>query len=92
MTRAELSEKDREHGRRLGELIAKARVRQRKSAPELAISSAVSIDAVRSLEGGRIGTPSFLTVARLAGALGLSLDELHHRAVKPARARRGRAS
>jgi hypothetical protein len=40
----------------------------------------VAIDTVRSLEGGRVAAPAFLTVARLADALGLSLDELHSRA------------
>jgi hypothetical protein len=40
----------------------------------------VAIDTVRSLEGGRVATPAFLTIARLAEALGLSLDELHARA------------
>ena len=40
----------------------------------------MAIDTVRSLESGRVATPAFLTVARLADALGLSLDELHARA------------
>ncbi len=40
----------------------------------------MAIDTVRSLESGRVATPGFLTVARLADALGLSLDELHARA------------
>ena len=40
----------------------------------------MAIDTVRSLENGRVATPAFLTIARLADALGLSLDELHARA------------
>jgi len=40
----------------------------------------VAIDTVRSLENGRVAMPAFLTIARLAGVLGMSLDELHARA------------
>jgi transcriptional regulator with XRE-family HTH domain len=68
---------DRQHGRQLGVLIAAQRQEQGRSAPDLARESSVAIDTVRSLESGRVGTPAFLTVARLANALGLSLDELH---------------
>lgn len=88
MTRSALPQQDWDHGRKLGKLIAKARAEQRKSASELAIGSSVSIDAVRSLECGRIATPSFLTVARLASSLGLSLDELHRQAMRRSRSRR----
>lgn len=87
MTRMAISERDGEHGRRLGKLIAESRARQDKSGQELATSSAVSIDTVRSLESGRVPSPSFLTIARLAGVLGLSLDELHRHAAR--RSRRG---
>jgi transcriptional regulator with XRE-family HTH domain len=71
---------DREHGRQLGALIATQRQEQGRSAPDLARESSVAIDTVRSLESGRVATPAFLTVARLADTLGLSLDELHMRA------------
>ena len=40
----------------------------------------MAVDTVRSLENGRVATPGFLTIARLANALGLSLDELHAQA------------
>jgi hypothetical protein len=40
----------------------------------------VAIDTVRSLECGRVATPAFLTIARLAAALGLSLDDMHAQA------------
>jgi transcriptional regulator with XRE-family HTH domain len=63
-------------------LIAARRLERQRSAPELARESSVAIDTVRSLENGRVGTPAFLTIARLAEALGLSLDELHARAVR----------
>jgi transcriptional regulator with XRE-family HTH domain len=80
MARKKASDDDRAHGRRLGRLIADRRERRRLSAPELARDSAVAVDTVRSLEGGRVPTPAFLTIARLAEVLGLSLDELHARA------------
>jgi transcriptional regulator with XRE-family HTH domain len=80
MSRKTTSLEDREHGRRLGVLIAAERLDRGRSAPELALESSVAIDTVRSLEGGRVATPAFLTIARLADALGLSLDELHARA------------
>jgi len=71
---------DREHGRRLGLLIAAGRIEQQQSAPDLAREAMVAIDTVRSLETGRVAMPAFLTIARLAGVLGMSLDELHARA------------
>jgi transcriptional regulator with XRE-family HTH domain len=77
MARRALSEVEQEHGRQLGLLIAQRRAARHRSAPELARESEVSIDAVRSLEVGRVPTPTFLTVARLAEALEMSLDELH---------------
>ncbi len=80
MGRKPLSAADREHGRRLGRLIAAVRIERQQSASDLARESRVALDTVRSLENGRVAMPAFLTVARLAGALGLSLDELNARA------------
>jgi len=80
MSRKPASTADREHGRRLGLLIAAGRMQQQQSAPDLAREAMVAIDTVRSLENGRVATPAFLTIARLAGVLGMSLDELHARA------------
>lgn len=82
MGRKTTSSEDREHGRRLGVLIAARRRERLRSAPDLARESSVAIDTVRSLESGRVATPAFLTIARLADALGLSLDELHVRALQ----------
>jgi transcriptional regulator with XRE-family HTH domain len=80
MARKRTSIEEREHGRQLGVLIAAERQERGRSAPDLARESSVAIDTVRSLERGRVATPGFLTIARLADALGLSLDELHARA------------
>jgi transcriptional regulator with XRE-family HTH domain len=82
MGRRTTSSEDREHGHRLGILIAARRRERQRSAPDLAQESSVAIDTVRSLESGRVATPAFLTIARLASALGLSLDELHAHAMQ----------
>jgi transcriptional regulator with XRE-family HTH domain len=84
MTRRAASAEDRDHGRQLGALIAAQRQERGRSAPDLARESSVAIDTVRSLENGRVATSAFLTIARLADALGLSLDELHARAQQSA--------
>ncbi|WP_327007554.1 helix-turn-helix transcriptional regulator [Dactylosporangium sp. NBC_01737] len=82
MGRKVTPDEDREHGRRLGAALAARRAERACSAPDLAQASSVAIDTVRSLENGRVAVPAFLTVARLAGALGLSLDELHAAAMR----------
>ncbi len=68
------------HGRHIGVALARERERAEVSAAEIARASDVSLDAIRSLETGRVPTPGFLTVARLAAALCISLDELHAQA------------
>ncbi len=42
----------------------------------VAASAGISAETLRKIETGRAPTPAFFTVAALAGALGLSLDEL----------------
>lgn len=68
------------HGRHVGAALARERERVDMSAAEIARTSEVSLDAIRSLETGRVPAPGFLTVARLADALSISLDELHAQA------------
>ncbi len=82
VSRKPVSRADREHGRRLGQLIAAGRRDRQQSAPDLAQESRVAIDTVRSLENGRVATPTFLTIARLADVLGMSLDEMHGLAMR----------
>jgi transcriptional regulator with XRE-family HTH domain len=84
MGRRPIGEIERSHGTRLGSILAARRVSSERSAAEIARASDVSLDAVRSLENGRVPTPAFLTVARLAKVLGLSLDDLHEQASEPA--------
>jgi transcriptional regulator with XRE-family HTH domain len=91
MPRAPLSAQDRNHGRRLGARLAQERITAGLTAQGLAVAAELSIDTVRGLETGRVPAPGFLTVARMAGVLGLSLDVLHVAAQgnsKPQTARR----
>ncbi|MEV8373633.1 helix-turn-helix transcriptional regulator [Kribbella sp. NPDC056861] len=76
MVRPRVSEDDRASGRELGARLRESRLQAGLSAQALAEASEVSIDTVRSLEIGRVAAPSFMTIARIAGALGVSLDEL----------------
>ncbi len=43
---------------------------------DVAASAGISAETLRKIETGRAPTPAFFTVAALAGALGLSMDEL----------------
>lgn len=47
----------------------------------VAASAGISAETLRKIETGRAPTPAFFTVAALAGALGLSMDELLARCV-----------
>lgn len=52
---------------------------------EVAAGAGLSAETLRKIETGRAPTPAFFTVAALAAALGLSLDDLLRRcAVVPA--------
>jgi transcriptional regulator with XRE-family HTH domain len=74
MVRPPLSPEERERGRRLGALLRAAR--GVRTPAEVAAASGVSLEALRKIESGRVPTPAFFTVAALARALALPLDEL----------------
>ena len=61
-------------GERLGMLLRQARG-QRPMA-EVAAASGVPVETLRKIETGRIATPAFFTVAALAAALGLPLEQI----------------
>ncbi|AXX30806.1 putative DNa-binding protein [Actinosynnema pretiosum subsp. pretiosum] len=44
---------------------------------QIATHAGISVETLRKIERGRIPTPAFFTVAALAEAVGLSLDQLH---------------
>ncbi len=74
MVRVPLTPAERERGEKLGALLREAR--GERSLVEVAGASGISAETLRKIETGRIPTPAFFTVAALASALGLTLDEL----------------
>ncbi len=74
MVRPPLSAEDRERGRALGTLLRSAR--RGRSMGQVAAAAGVPVETLRKIESGRVPTPAFFTVAALAGALGLSLDDV----------------
>jgi transcriptional regulator with XRE-family HTH domain len=78
MVRPPLTPAERDRGRRLGALLRAAR--GDRTPAEIAAASGVSLEALRKIESGRVPTPTFFTVAALARALDVPLDELALRA------------
>ena len=74
MVRPPLTPAERDRGRRLGALLREAR--GARPPAEVAAASGVSPEVLRKIESGRVPTPAFFTVAALARALDLPLDEL----------------
>jgi len=74
MVRPPLTRLEHERGQRLGMMLREAR--GPRSMAEIAAASGVPAETLRKIETGRIATPAFFTVAALAGALGLSLEEI----------------
>ncbi|QTE02007.1 Helix-turn-helix protein [Streptomyces cyanogenus] len=74
MVRTPLTPEERERGERLGLLLREAR--GDRSMAEVAARAGISAETLRKIETGRAPTPAFFTVAALAGALGLSMDDL----------------
>lgn len=77
MVRTPLTPEERERGERLGALLRAAR--GDRSMVEVAASAGLSAETLRKIETGRAPTPAFFTVAALAEALGLSLDDVLRR-------------
>ncbi|MGW6447480.1 helix-turn-helix domain-containing protein [Lentzea sp. NPDC055074] len=75
MVRIPLTSLERERGRRLGQMLRDARGDE--SMVEIAARAGLSAETVRKIETGRAPTPSFFTIAALAGALGISLDSIN---------------
>ncbi|MFJ8542741.1 helix-turn-helix domain-containing protein [Streptomyces sp. NPDC093586] len=74
MVRTPLTPEERERGEQLGRFLRAAR--GERSMTEVAAEAGISAETLRKIETGRAPTPAFFTVAALAGALGLSMDEL----------------
>ncbi|MFD7898427.1 MULTISPECIES: helix-turn-helix transcriptional regulator [unclassified Streptomyces] len=74
MVRSPLTPQERERGEQLGRLLREAR--GARSMVEVAAVAGLSAETLRKIETGRAPTPAFFTVAALASALGLSMDEI----------------
>jgi transcriptional regulator with XRE-family HTH domain len=74
MVRPPLTRLEHARGQRLGMLLREAR--GARSMAEVAAASGVPAETLRKIETGRIATPAFFTVAALATALDLSLEEI----------------
>jgi transcriptional regulator with XRE-family HTH domain len=74
MVRTPLTPQEHRRGERLGRLLREAR--GGRSMVAIAASAGISAETLRKIETGRAPTPAFFTVAALAGALGLSMDEI----------------
>jgi transcriptional regulator with XRE-family HTH domain len=74
MVRPPLSHYEHTRGERLGTLLREAR--GTRSMAEIAAVSGVPAETLRKIETGRIATPAFFTVAALAAALGLALEDV----------------
>lgn len=74
MVRTPLTPEERERGERLGRLLREAR--GGRSMAEIAAHAGLSAETLRKIETGRAPTPAFFTIAALARALGLSMDDL----------------
>lgn len=71
-----LTEEDRARGRELGALLQRARRTEGLTASAVSGRSDVPLDTVRAIEAGRVANPGFFTVAALARAVRLDLDDL----------------
>lgn len=74
MVRLPLTPVDVERGRRLGAVLRQAR--GPRTMLSVALEAGVSPETLRKIEGGRVATPAFSTVAAIAAVLDLSLDAL----------------
>ena len=77
MVREPLTQKQIERGRLLGGILREARAE--RTMADVARQAGISVETLRKIEGGRIPTPAFFTVAAITSALGLSLDGLLRR-------------
>lgn len=63
-------------GRHVGKVLSEHRRSLGLSGADLSGQTGVSLDAIRSIETGRVASPGLYVLARISTALGCSLDEL----------------
>lgn len=81
MVRLPLTPDQLEAGLRLGTYLRQAR--GTRTLAEVAQRAAISPETLRKIETGRMPTPAFATVAALASALAIPLDDLAQVCLKP---------
>jgi transcriptional regulator with XRE-family HTH domain len=59
-----------------GEMVRRARLTRHMSQQKLAEVAGLSIGQISRIEGGKIDSPHFSTIKKLADALGLEAEEL----------------
>ena len=77
MVRAALTEHELARGVVLG--LALKQARGQESVRSVALRAGVAEETVRKIERGAVPTPALFTVAAIAGAVGVTLDELLRR-------------
>ena len=76
MVRLPLTPEQLAAGKRLGAYLRQAR--GDRKLVEVAQAAAISPETLRKIETGRMATPAFTTIAALARALAVPLDDLAH--------------
>lgn len=76
MGRTPRTPEDRARGGRVVAVLKAKREASNLTAAEVSSLARVPLDTVRAIESGRVLTPSFLVVAAIGKAVGVSLDEL----------------
>jgi transcriptional regulator with XRE-family HTH domain len=82
MGRHAITAEQRAEGQRLAASLREARVRRATPQAALATRSGIPLDTIRAMEGNRVASPSFFTVARLARQLEVTLDALAEEALE----------
>lgn len=75
MPRKPASDAERAFGSALGIALSERRNVLGLSGGDLARASGVSLDAIRSIETGRVSNPGLYSMVQITMALGLTLDE-----------------
>ncbi|WP_366768069.1 helix-turn-helix transcriptional regulator [uncultured Microbacterium sp.] len=76
MPRPHKTPEQRAFGAAVGALVREERARLSLSGDQLARASNVSVDLIRSIENGRVASPGLFSVASIAAALGVAVDDL----------------
>lgn len=74
MVRSPLTRQQLAAGKRLGARLREARAE--RTLADVAQAASISPETLRKIETGRLATPAFTTVAALAAALDVPLEEL----------------